>query len=68
MTKLLEVEEVRVRFRNKGAVKALLDREGDPFIDAVCRDQAPAPANDAPGHHFTCHFPRQRVVEAVGRP
>jgi peptide/nickel transport system ATP-binding protein len=35
MSRLLEVENVRVRFRVKGAVRAALDRDPDPFIDAV---------------------------------
>lgn len=33
--KLLEVEDVRVRFRVKGQLAALADRDTDPFIDAV---------------------------------
>ena len=37
MTKLLEVENVRVRFRVAGAIRALLDGERDPYIDAVLR-------------------------------
>ncbi|MCY4608518.1 MAG: ABC transporter ATP-binding protein [bacterium] len=32
---LLEVENLRVRFRVKGAVKSLVERDPDPFIDAV---------------------------------
>ena len=35
MSKLLEVENLRVRFRIKSAVQALIDREADPFVDAV---------------------------------
>ncbi len=37
MTKLLEVENVRVRFRVAGAIRALLDGDRDPYIDAVLR-------------------------------
>jgi len=33
---LLEVEDLRVRFRIKGTLRALVDRDPDPFIDAVC--------------------------------
>ncbi|THB75052.1 MAG: ABC transporter ATP-binding protein [Desulfobacteraceae bacterium] len=36
MTQLLELENVKIRFRTKGFVKALLDRDHDPFIEAVC--------------------------------
>jgi oligopeptide/dipeptide ABC transporter ATP-binding protein len=35
MPKLLEVENVRVRFRIKGTARAILDRDPNPFIDAV---------------------------------
>lgn len=37
MAKLLEVENLRVRFRVVGAVRALLEGEREPFIDAVLR-------------------------------
>jgi oligopeptide/dipeptide ABC transporter ATP-binding protein len=37
MTVLLEVEDLRVRFRSATAFNALLRRIDDPFIDAVCR-------------------------------
>lgn len=37
MTKLLEVENVRVRFRVAGAIRALIDGDRDPYIDAVLR-------------------------------
>lgn len=36
MTALLEVRDLRVRFRSLSAVRALLGGVGDPFIDAVC--------------------------------
>lgn len=36
MTPLLSLENVRIRFRTKGVLKALLDKDPDPFIDAVC--------------------------------
>jgi len=36
MSALLEVDNLRVRFRSTGAVRALLEGVADPFIDAVC--------------------------------
>ena len=36
MSSVLEVQDVRVRFRGKPALRALLDRDKDPYIDAVC--------------------------------
>lgn len=36
MSALLEVSDLRVRFRSMGAVRALIDRVSDPYIDAVC--------------------------------
>ena len=33
---LLEAENVRIRFRSKNRVRALIDRDSDPYIDAVC--------------------------------
>jgi len=36
MTELLELKNVKIRFRSKGAVRALLDHDKDPYIDAVC--------------------------------
>lgn len=36
MSALLEVEGLRVRYRTMGALRALLSRNDDPFIDAVC--------------------------------
>jgi oligopeptide/dipeptide ABC transporter ATP-binding protein len=36
MSHLLEMENVRIRFRSKNRVRALLDRDKDPYIDAVC--------------------------------
>ncbi|MDZ7667073.1 MAG: hypothetical protein U5K27_17395 [Desulfotignum sp.] len=35
MEPLLEVDQVRVRFRTKGPIKALLEKDDDPFIDGV---------------------------------
>ena len=35
MTKLLEIENLRVRFRVVGAMRALIDGVHDPYIDAV---------------------------------
>ena len=35
MAKLLEIEDLRVRFRVVGALRALIDRVSDPYIDAV---------------------------------
>ncbi len=32
---LLAVEDLRVRFRSKGALRALFDRDSDPFVDAI---------------------------------
>lgn len=37
MTALLEAKEVLIRFRSKNRLKALIDRDHDPFIDAVCQ-------------------------------
>lgn len=36
MSALLEVEDLRVRFRSMSALRALMTRNQDPFIDAVC--------------------------------
>jgi len=36
MSRLLEIDDLRVRFRAKGSLKALIDRDRDPFLDAVC--------------------------------
>lgn len=36
MTTLLEAQNIRIRFRSKNRLRALLDRDRDPFIDAVC--------------------------------
>jgi oligopeptide/dipeptide ABC transporter ATP-binding protein len=36
VTALLEVENVRIRFRSKNRIQALMDRDRDPFIEAVC--------------------------------
>ena len=36
MTALLEVENVRIRFRSKNRIQALMDRDQDPYIEAVC--------------------------------
>ncbi|WP_022669130.1 ABC transporter ATP-binding protein [Desulfospira joergensenii] len=36
MKNLLELRDIRVRFRTKGFLKALLDRGKEPFIEAVC--------------------------------
>lgn len=36
MTALLEVQDLRVRFRSMNTMNALLRGVGDPFIDAVC--------------------------------
>jgi len=36
VSRLLEIDDLRVRFRAKGGLKALLDRDRDPFLDAVC--------------------------------
>jgi len=36
MTSLLEVENTRMRFQTKGFLKALIDRDSTPYIDAVC--------------------------------
>jgi len=35
MTDLLSIDRLRVRFRTVGAVRALIDRVADPYIDAV---------------------------------
>jgi peptide/nickel transport system ATP-binding protein len=32
----LEVENVRIRFRSKNRIQALMDRDRDPYIEAVC--------------------------------
>lgn len=36
MTALINVQNLRVRFRSMGTIRALASREADPFIDAVC--------------------------------
>jgi oligopeptide/dipeptide ABC transporter ATP-binding protein len=36
VTVLLEVENVRIRFRSKNRIQALMDRDRDPYIEAVC--------------------------------
>lgn len=36
MTALVDVDNLRVRFRTMGMAKALITGESDPFIDAVC--------------------------------
>lgn len=36
MKHLLQLQDIRIRFRTKGLVKALLDRDKDPYIEAVC--------------------------------
>ena len=36
MSALLQVENVLIRFRSKNRIRALIDRDDDPFIDAVC--------------------------------
>ena len=36
MNRLLEIKNVRIRFRSKSLVRTLLDRDDDPYIDAVC--------------------------------
>lgn len=36
MSRLLEVENVRIRFRSKGQLRALIDRDQDPYIHGVC--------------------------------
>jgi peptide/nickel transport system ATP-binding protein len=36
VTALLEVENVRIRFRSKNRIQALMDRDRDPYIEAVC--------------------------------
>jgi oligopeptide/dipeptide ABC transporter ATP-binding protein len=36
MTPLLRAKDVRIRFRSKDWIRALIDQDKDPFIDAVC--------------------------------
>jgi len=36
MKNLLEIEKVKIRFRTKGMLKAVIDRDKDPYIEAVC--------------------------------
>ena len=36
MSDLLEIKDLRIRFRVKSMLKAFLDRDSDPYIDAVC--------------------------------
>jgi len=36
MNALLQAENVLIRFRSKNRIRALIDRDDDPFIDAVC--------------------------------
>lgn len=33
---LLQIEDLRIRFQSKNRLQALLDRDPDPYIDAVC--------------------------------
>ena len=33
---LLEINQLRVRFRSLGPLKALLEGNKDPYLDAVC--------------------------------
>ena len=35
MSKVLEIRDLRVRFRVKSSIEAMLQRIEDPFIDAV---------------------------------
>ena len=37
MSALLEVENLRIRFRSKGLLRALVERDKNSYIDAVCR-------------------------------
>jgi len=36
MSCLLNVKDVHIRFQTKGWLKALIDRDKNPFIDVVC--------------------------------
>ncbi|KJZ14300.1 peptide ABC transporter ATP-binding protein [Marinomonas sp. S3726] len=36
MLNLLEARDVKVRFRSKSIIKSLIERDDDPFLDAVC--------------------------------
>jgi peptide/nickel transport system ATP-binding protein len=36
MPPILEIEDLRIRFRSKNRLQAMLSRDDDPFIDAVC--------------------------------
>lgn len=36
MSVLLEANNIRIRFRSKNRLRALIDRDRDPYIDAVC--------------------------------
>ncbi|MBT4526213.1 MAG: ABC transporter ATP-binding protein [Deltaproteobacteria bacterium] len=36
MKNLLEIDNVKIRFRTKGMLKAVIDRDKDPYIEAVC--------------------------------
>jgi oligopeptide/dipeptide ABC transporter ATP-binding protein len=36
VSQLLKIEDVRIRFRSKGKVRALLDGDQNPFLEAVC--------------------------------
>ena len=36
MSDILEISDLRIRFRSKGSIRALLDRDKDPYIEAVC--------------------------------
>jgi oligopeptide/dipeptide ABC transporter ATP-binding protein len=36
MKNLLEIENIKIRFRTKGMLKAVIDRDKDPYIEAVC--------------------------------
>lgn len=36
MSALLQIDDLRIRFRSKGGLRAMLDGDKDPYIDAVC--------------------------------
>ena len=61
------------RVELKGEVPSLMNRPGGcefhtrcPFVQERCRGEAPAIAQDRPGHLLTCHYPLHREGAAAG--
>jgi len=37
MSELLKIRNISIRFRSKGLLRSLIDKDKDPYIDAVCK-------------------------------